>query len=185
MDDERIIRLFFERSEVAIDELSRKYGALFRHVAGNILTDPRDTEECLNDAYLAVWNKIPPEKPDPLSAYVCRVVRNLAVKRYRRNTAGKRNGTLDVSLEEIEGCFPSSASMERELEAKEIAFHLNAFLDGLDRKSRILFVRRYFFSDPVEDLAALFGVTPHVVSARLYRLRKRLKKHLEKEGVSL
>ncbi|MBQ3866058.1 MAG: sigma-70 family RNA polymerase sigma factor, partial [Clostridia bacterium] len=91
MDDEKIIELFFARSEEALDALAQKYGRLLRGVAGNVLADPRDTEECLNDAYLALWNKIPPEKPDPLSAYVCRVVRNLAVKRYHRNTAEKRN----------------------------------------------------------------------------------------------
>ena len=182
MDDEKIIELFFARSEEALDALAQKYGRLLRGVAGNVLVDPRDTEECLNDAYLALWNKIPPEKPDPLSAYVCRVVRNLAVKRYHRNTAEKRNSAYDVALEEIEACFPSPSSVEGEMETMEAARRLNAFLEGLEQRDRILFVRRYYFSDPVKDLARRLGLSPHAVSARLYRLRKALRKFLEKEG---
>ena len=185
MQDEKIIELFFARSEEAIDQLSKQDGAMFRRVAGNILRDERDVEECLSDAYLAVWNAIPPARPDPLAAYVCRVVRNQAVKRYHRNTAQKRNSAYDVALEEIEGCFPSAESVERTVEAKEVAASIDRYLTGLDPESRILFVRRYWFSDPVADLAKRFGKSPHFISVRLYRLRKGLKKHLEKEGVLL
>ena len=101
MDDDRIIELFFARSEQAITELSRKYGTVCRRVAENILNDRRDAEECLNDAYLAVWNTVPPRRPDPLMSYVCRIVRNQALKRYHANAARKRNSVYDAALEEL------------------------------------------------------------------------------------
>ncbi len=185
MDDSKIIDLFFERSEQAIAELSDKYGPVCRRVADNILNNRLDSEECLNDAWLAVWNTVPPQKPDPLLTYVCRIVRNLALKEYHKNTARKRNSVYDIALDEISECFPSSGSVEEELENREIAETLNRFLETLDRKSRILFVRRYWYSDSVGDLAELFHTSNHYVSVRLSRIRKALRKYLKKEGISL
>ena len=100
MDDSKIIELFYERSEQAIIELSKKYGTVCTKVAKNILNDVRDTEECVNDAYLGAWNTIPPQRPNPLLSYVCRIVRNLAIKKYHANTAVKRNSIYDVALDE-------------------------------------------------------------------------------------
>ncbi|NLE14203.1 MAG: hypothetical protein GX628_11070 [Clostridiales bacterium] len=111
MDDSKIIELFFERSEQAIIELSKKYGSICDRVAYNILNNRSDAEECVNDAYLAVWNAIPPQRPDPLLSYVCRIVRNLALKKYHANTALKRNSMYDVCLDEIVDCFSSSVSV--------------------------------------------------------------------------
>ena len=85
MDDSKIIELFFERSEQAIDELSKKYGPLCKKIAFNILGNGLDSEECVNDAYLGIWNAIPPQKPDPLSTFVCKIVRNTAIKKYHSN----------------------------------------------------------------------------------------------------
>jgi RNA polymerase sigma-70 factor (ECF subfamily) len=185
VDDSAIIELFYERSEQAIVELERKYGSVCGRIAGNILSDRQDAEECVNDAYLAVWNTVPPEKPDPLLNYVCRIVRNLAVKRYHFNTAGKRNGAYDVALEEIEECFPEPTSVEEEVDARETAGMIDDFLEALPAEDRILFVRRYWHAEPIDALAELFGISPHNVSVRLSRLRKRLKKYLNKRGVSL
>ena len=185
LDDNRIIELFFERSEQAIIELASKYGPICSRVAENILNNRSDSEECVNDAYLGVWNTVPPQRPDPLLSYVCRIVRNLAIKKYHENTAQKRNSIYDVALDEIAGCFPSSLSVEDEIEAKEAAEIINDFLDTLDPKSRIMFIRRYFYSDSIADLAELFSTSRHYISVRLSRIRKALKKHLIKEGVSL
>lgn len=185
MDDSKIIELFFERSEQAIIELSNKYGALCRRVAGNILNNPADSEECVNDAYLGIWNTIPPQRPDPLVSYVCRIVRNQALKKYHENTAQKRNSQYDVALDELADCLPSAASAEEEAEAKEAAESVNRFLETLDRQSRLLFVRRYWYADSVQELAELFHTSRHGVSVRLSRIRKALKKHLMKEGISL
>ena len=101
LDDRKIIELFFERSEQAIIELSKKYGSVCSKVAFNILNNTQDTEECVNDAYLGTWNTIPPQNPNPLLSYVCRIVRNLAIKKYHTNTAAKRNSIYDVALDEL------------------------------------------------------------------------------------
>ena len=185
MDDSKIIELFYERSEQAIIELSNKYGHICYKAADNILNNRLDSEECVNDAYLGVWNTIPPQKPDPLLSYVCRIVRNLALKKYHNNTAQKRNSIYDVALDEIADCIPASYSVEDEFAAREVAGLIDGFLETLDRQSRILFVRRYWHADSIEELAALFHKSKHYISVRLSRIRKDLKHYLEKEGVSL
>ena len=183
MEDSKIIKLFFDRSEEAITELSEKYGKVCKSVAENILNNHRDSEECVNDAFLAVWNTIPPQHPEHLLSYVCRIVRNLAVKKFHANTAQKRNSIYDVALDEIKECFPSSVSVEDEIEAIEVSRAIDRFLESMDKQNRILFVRRYFYSDSVEELAELFRTSKHNISVRLSRMRKKLKKYLIKEGV--
>lgn len=185
LNDSKIIELFYERSEQAILELSQKYGSICKKIAGNILNDRRDAEECVNDAYLGVWNTIPPQNPNPLLSYVCRIVRNLAIKKYHANTAKKRNSIYDVALDELENCFPSSSSAEDEFNAIEAARIIDKFLETLDKESRIMFVRRYWHSDSITDIADLFQISKHTVSVRLSRIRARLKKHLIMEGVSI
>ncbi len=185
LDDSKIIELFYERSEQAIIELSNKYGSVCTRVANNILNNRQDTEECVNDAYLGAWNTIPPQKPNPLLSYVCRIVRNLAIKKYHTNTAAKRNSIYDVALDELENCFPASASVEDEFNAGEVARIIDDFLATLDKENRIMFVRRYWHSDSISELAELFHTSNHNVSVRLSRTREKLRKHLIKEGVSL
>ena len=185
MEDGKITALFFERSEEAVAALSDKYGAVLAKVAYNVLGDRRDAEECVNDAYLAVWNTVPPERPDPLSSYICRIVRNLALKRYRDNTAKKRNGAFDATLDEIVECFPSGTSVYEEAEAKETARIIDRFLGSLDAKSRVMFVRRYWRADGIDEIAKAFHTSRHNVSVRLSRTRKALKEYLSEEGVSV
>lgn len=185
MDDKKIIELFYERSEQAITELSKKYGLLCEKIADNILNNHLDAEESVNDAYLAVWNTIPPQNPDSLVSYVCRIVRNQAIKKYHENTALKRNSIYDTSLDELEEVLPSSASVEGELEAKEVSAMIDRFLETLDKQSRTMFIRRYWYSDSIEEIALSFKTSKHYISVRLSRIRKALKKHLVKEGVSV
>ena len=185
LDDSIIIDLFFERSEQAIIELSHKYGSLCAKVANNILNDVRHAQECVNDAYLGVSKSIPPQKPNQLPSYVCRIVRNLAIKKYQANTAAKRNSTYDVVLDELEDCFPSGTTVEDEFNAGEITRSIDRFLENLDRENRIMFVRRYWHSDSIADLAELFNTSNHNISVRLSRTRAKLKKHLIKGGVAL
>lgn len=185
MDDSKIIELFFERSEQAIIELSNKYGRLCTRVANNILNDQQDAEECINDAYLGVWNAIPPQKPNPLQSFVCRIVRNLAVKKYHFNTAEKRNSIYDVALDELENIFASSVSVEDAYNVVETAHFIDEFLETLDKENRIMFVRRYWHSDSIDELAKLFQTSNHNVSVRLSRTRKKLKKYLIEKGVLL
>ena len=185
LEDESILDLFFERSEQAVAELERKYGGAVRRTAANILRDRLDVEECLNDTWLAAWNAIPPQRPDPLVSYVCRIARNLAVKRYRANTALRRNGNYDLVLDELEECIPSGMDVESELASRELTAAINRFLETLTREDRVLFVRRYFFADPVAQIAAATNASPNRTSVRLFRLREKLRKYLQKEGLSV
>lgn len=178
MDDYQIIRLFFERSEQAITELSRKYGALCFRIARDILNDHQDAEECVNDAYLGAWNSIPPQSPDPLRAYICRIVRNLALKKLRANTALKRGSQFEVSLEELANCIPDN-SLDEQLAVSELSAQINTFLSALSRDDRIMFVRRYWFADPLSEIADTFGITEHNASVRLSRLRRKLHQYLK------
>ena len=183
LEDREIIDLFFERSEQAIAELDRKYGAAVKRTAANILSDRLDVEECVNDAYLGVWNSIPPQRPSPLVSYVCRIARNLAVNRWHANAAQKRSANYSLVLDELEDCLPSGADVETELEAKELTAAIDRFLATLSHEDRFLFVRRYWYADPVSELAALTGGSADRVSVRLFRLREKLRKTLTKEGL--
>ena len=185
MDDNKIIELFFMRSESAIAALAEKYGGQCHGVAANILNNEQDAEECVNDAYLAAWNTIPPQKPNPLRTYVLRLVRNISIKRYHYNKAQCRNSKYDVAFEELAACIPCAETVENEYESKQLTGHLNRFLETLDEDSRVMFVRRYWCSDSVAEIAARFGRRPHYVTVRLSRLRAKLKHYLEKEGVSI
>lgn len=183
MEDQEIIQLFFARSEQAITELQGKYGNRCLQVAWNILNNRLDAEECVNDAYLAAWNSIPPQKPAPLLTYVCHIVRNLSIKRYHANAAQKRNSHYDVALDELGECIQTKDTVENELAVKELADAINNFLGTLSKENRMMFVRRYWFSDSVADIAVMFGTSSKIVSLRLLRVRKGLKKYLEKEGI--
>ena len=181
MEDQMIIDLFWRRSEDAVAEVQSRYGGMCMSVAGNILKDPEDIRECLNDTYLALWNRIPPEKPDPLSAYICRIARNIALKRRRNDRAQKRCSEFDLSLDELAACL-AGPSLDAQLDARELGRAIDAFLDTVTRENRILFLRRYWFGDSIQAIAASMGIRENSVSVRLYRTRNQLKTYLIQEG---
>ena len=183
LDDKQIIALFYERSEQAIAELDIKYGAAVRKTAANILRSKQDVDECANDTYLGAWNTIPPQKPDPLISYVCKIARNLATVRYHSNTAIKRNGQYDLVLDELEECIPSTVNVETDYEARELSAAISRFLDTLPYEDRYCFVRRYWYADAVSDIAAQLGCNSHRISVRLFRTRERLYRYLKEEGL--
>ena len=183
MQDSKIIDLFFERSEKALTELSGKYEKLCKVISVNILGNEEDALECINDSYLTVWNTIPPKRPDSLKYYLCRIVRNTAIKRYRANTAQKRNSNYSISLYELEDCIVSSNTIENDLSLSELALLIDEFLSNESVENRIIFVRRYFYSDSISDISKRIGISENNVSVRLARLRAKLRNHLEKEGV--
>ena len=185
LKDHEIVELFFERSEQAITELILKYGRTVRTVASNILNNAQDIEECQSDTYFQVWNRIPPTRPDSLGAYVCRIARNVCLKRYHSNTAEKRNSYYDVALEELEATIPSLSMVESDYDAKELTQYLNAFLSGLDKADRYLFMRRYWYGDRVSEIAKNLDISAHTASVRLFRLRQKLQHYLQKEGMIL
>ena len=183
MEDEKIIELFFARSELAIGELDKKYGHVCYSVSHNILNNPLDVEECVSDAYLGTWNAIPPHRPNPLLAFVCKIVRNISLERYRTNTAMKRNSTYDIAMSEIEHSLVSPNSLEDTMDAKFLAKLIERFLDTLSEDNRVIFMRRYWFSDSYADIAKLTGYTEKNISVRLTRIRQNLRTYLAKEGV--
>ena len=185
MEEIHIIQLFNERSEKAIAELSNKYGFLCKSIAENILKNKQDSEECVNDAFLGVWNSIPPQNPSSLKAYVLKIVRNQAMKKYHFNTAFKRNSQYDVALDELYECFSCFNNVESELDSLELTRLINSFLKTLSKNDRIMFVKRYWFAMSVTDIAKEFNVNNHYVSVKLSRIRECLKKYLRKEGFDL
>lgn len=183
MVDEKIIELFFERSEQAIKEVDTKYGRVCHNISYNILHDQMDAEECVNDAYLGAWNAIPPARPNPLLTYLCKIVRNLSLKRYYMKEAIKRNSTYDVAMEELEAYLSSPNTVEAEVEAKELARIIESFLDTLSVENRVIFLRRYWFSDTYSDIAQRVGLTEKNVSVRLTRTRSKMREYLLERGV--
>lgn len=184
MEDKRIIALLFQRAESALDALAKKFGKGLLTLARNIVGMEEDAKECVNDTYLALWNAIPPEEPDPLAAYTYRVGRNIALKRLRSNTAQKRFGGYDLSIDELAGCVADRTAADT-LDARLLGAAIGAFLDTQTRENRVLFLRRYWFGDSVKEAARALGLSENVASVRLNRMRGRLREHLVKEGYYL
>ena len=181
MDDKRILKLLWDRAETALDALAKKYGKRLMAIAMNILGVPQDAEESVNDTYLAVWNAIPPQKPDPLEGYVYKVGRNISLDKLKYNSAGKRDSRYNVPLDELENYIPATA-LEETVEARELGFAINRFLATLSRDNRALFLRRYWFGDSVQAIAADLNLRQNTASVRLARLRLQLQDYLVKEG---
>lgn len=185
MEDEIIIQLFWERSQKALTLTGQKYGNLMQRVASNILRDHRDAEEAVSDAYMKLWNSIPPNRPGSLLSYALRLSRNAAIDILRERQRQKRDSRNEVLFSELEECLPDNGDPAARLEEQELAALINQYLGTIDSISRKLFVRRYFAMDELSELAKDFGMTRHDVSVRLYRVRQKLRKFLEKEGVAI
>ena len=183
MEDSGIVKLFLERSERALTELSEKYGAALLRLAENIIGSREDAEECVNTALLRVWDSIPPNEPEQLRPYVCRVVRNVCVARLRKLTAQKRDSACDAALDELAELLPARETVETMYDAKELSAAIDRFLDAASYDDRYLFMRRYWYADPVSEIAKAMGLGPHRVTVRLSRIRKRLYDYLKKEGL--
>lgn len=181
MEDEKIIALYWARNPDAIRCTAEKYGGFCGRIAGNILSDARDAEECVSDTYQHTWESVPPSRPAALRAYLGQIVRNLCLSRYRANRARKRYAGMEQMLEELEECLPGRESVEQAMEAKELSALLNRWLDTLEKDDRTLFVRRYWYGDSVSALARQRGRTANQVSLRLYRMRQSLRELLEQE----
>lgn len=179
MDDPAIIELYFARSEQAIDETDKKYGKLCRSLASNILSSDEDAEECVSDAYLSVWNTIPPTRPNNFTAFLCKIVRNLSLKRLDYNTAQKRNGNVTVPLSELEEVLYTAPEPELE----ELGKLLSRFLRQEKSDARNVFIRRYYFFDTVADIAERYSFSESKVKSMLYHTRNRLRAFLKKEGI--
>lgn len=183
MEDEMIISLYNKRSERAIEETQIKYGRACYGVAFGILRNNEDSEECVNDTYLRTWNVIPPEQPSRLGAFVCRITRNFAIDRHRAKNADKRPHETEVAIDELSECLPAIGD-DPESRAV-IADVINRFLASLSPTKRIVFMRRYFFSDTPREIAKKLHMTETNVYIILHRLRAKLKDYLGKEGIDV
>ncbi len=183
MEDQKIIKLFNERSEKAIKVVEEKYGLLCKKVAERVVNNEQDALECVNDMLFAVWNKIPPENPDPLVAYVCRVTKNIALKRYEYLSADKRNSSYEIAIDELENFLKGNEQIEDEILTKELQEEINIFLEKQKKLDRIFFVRRYWFAESIYEIAASYGKSNNYVTVHLHRMRENLKRYLMKEGL--
>ncbi|MCD7709687.1 MAG: sigma-70 family RNA polymerase sigma factor [Clostridiales bacterium] len=185
MEDVEIIDLFFARSERAITELAGKYGRMCRQVAYNLLGNLEDAEECVNDTYMGAWDTIPPQRPNPLATYVCKITRNIALKKCRHDNAKRRGRHYEISLSELEECIPSDRWNPQKETASELTEAIEGFLDTLDKKSRVIFVKRYWYAEPVKEIAEQVGISENHVSVRLSRTRNKLRTYLQGKGVAI
>ena len=161
-----------------------KYGKICHSLAYNIVNSRQDAEECVNDAYMGAWNAIPPVHPDPLLSYLVKIVRNISLKLYWRKEAAKRSGHYKIALEEIEGYIAGPKTMEDEMEARELAHIIEAFLDTLTVKERVIFMLRYAYADTYADIAKRVGISEKNLSVRLTLIRQKMKRYLiEREVV--
>ena len=183
MKDQEIVRLFWERSPQAVPALEETYGLQLRRLAGNLLSSPQDAEECLNDAYLGLWDSIPPARPEPLLPYALRVVRNLCLKRYHWNNAQKRNSQFDLAFSELEDCLAGASSPEAAQDYHQLREALEEFLQKLSKADRTLFLGRYWYACSHKELAVRLGITESNAAVRLSRLRGKLLRYLKEKGV--
>lgn len=186
MTDKEIIALFWARNETAITATSDKYGGYCYTVSFNILYSAEDAEECVNDTYLGAWNAMPPHSPSRLSTYLGKITRNLSINRYNQYHAEKRGkGQADIVLSELNDCVPSATNVEEIVDEMALVDALNQFLHSLPKKKRIIFICRYWYLDPIKEIAKNIGMSESHVASILFRIRKDLKTHLEKEGIVL
>ncbi|MCD7752836.1 MAG: sigma-70 family RNA polymerase sigma factor [Lachnospiraceae bacterium] len=184
MDDLAIIELYFARDEKAIRETDIKYGRLCFSVAVNVLGNDEDSEECVNDTYLSMWNTIPPTRPNRFAAFICRITRNLSLKRLEYNKAQKRTPTATVSFHEFEDFLPDNTIMS-DVDDQEIDKKIGDFLRTKSPVVRTVFIRKYWFFDTVSDIAAKYSFTESKVKSMLYHTRNELREYLRKEGIEV
>lgn len=186
MNDSEIIQLYWDRNEAALTETAAKYGNYCTAIAQNILHNAEDAEECVNDTYLNAWNAIPPHKPQMLSTFLGKLVRNLSFNRFKRLHSEKRGGFEQaVILDELGEIISNHESVEDSIFRNELLNQINAFLAALPAEKRYLFIRRYWYSDSVTEIANKCSRSENAVSVDLNRLRKKLRSYLEERGYTL
>ena len=184
MDDLQIIELYFARDEHAIKETDRKYGKLCFRVAKNLLFNNEDSEECVNDTYLTVWNKIPPTRPNNFTAFICKITRNLSLKRLEVSNAMKRSAGTIISMSELEKALPDQC-IAPDVEDEELGKLISAFLWSEKALDRNVFLRKYWFFDSISDIAERYSMNENSVKSMLFRSRNRLREFLRKEGIDV
>ena len=184
MEDEQIVALYWSREESAIHETALKYGNYLNSIAYNILQDQRDAEESVNDTYIRTWNSLPPQRPVYFFAYLAKICRNLSLGLLEKRSAQKRCGEIVSLTAELELCIPDRR-VEDTAEGKYIGELLNRFLSEISKENRMIFLRRYWFADSIQQIAERYGVTQSNVKIRLHRTRNKLRDYLQQEGITI
>ncbi len=184
MQDTEIISLYWTRDEHAIDATAQKYGSYCGSIAGNILNNREDTQECLNETYLAAWNSIPPHRPSVLSTFLGKITRRLAIDIWRKRYAAKRGGgQMELALEELQECIADTQDVAQEAERRQLQKAVRIFIAALPDTEQRVFLCRYWYMDSIEAIAVQFGFSQSKVKSMLHRTRGRLRTHLQKEGL--
>ena len=183
MDEKQIIDMLFARNEDGIKEAAATFGRLCHSIAFNILNDHDDADECVNDAMLALWNSVPPNRPENLKAYVCKITRNQALHKYEFKNRQKRGGAT-VPLSELEGIL-SEDTLSTHISAQELGALISKFLRQEKKNERAIFLRRYWFFDSLTEISTRFGFSESKIKSILWRQRSRLKDFLKKEGFDI
>lgn len=184
MEDLDIIELYFARNEQAIKETDEKYGKLCHTVAYNVLHNREDAEECVNDTYIGIWNAIPPERPRNLMAFICKIARNLSLRRLESQSRQKRSAEVLLSLDQLAEVL-SDENIADQVSDEEIGKLISRFLRSEKEDARNVFIRKYYFFDSVYEIAKRYSFTESKVKNMLHRTRMKLKDYLIKEGVEL
>lgn len=186
MDDLNLIELYWQRSEDAVAETAAKYGSYCYRIAYNVLANNEDSEECVNDTFLKVWESIPPNRPNRFSVFIGKITRHLALNRYEYLTAAKRGGSqVPLALDELSDCIPDHKSPTQIVEDKELSFAINKFLRNLSSESRKIFLQRYWGLRSIKDISVMYGITESKVKMSLMRTRNKFKHFLEREGIEI
>ena len=184
MDDQKIIDLYWSRSETAITETDRKYGKYCYSIAYNILTNNEDAEESVSDTYMAAWKAMPPKRPSILATFLGKITRHLSIDRWRsRNRYKRGGGEIVLALEELEDCVADDQSIEKTIERKRLALSFNRFLESLPETERRIFLCRYWYLDSISVIASYYGFSESKVTSMLHRSRKKLRAVLEQEDL--
>lgn len=182
MEDSQIVDLYWARSERAITESAQKYGSYCYAIAHNILSNAEDADESVNDTWLGAWNSIPPHRPAVLRTFLGKIVRRIALKRWRdRNREKRGGGEVALALEELDECVPAGPAVEDEIAAAELSRSLDRFVSQLPETERRVFLCRYWYLDPIEKIGLDFGFSSTKVRSMLHRTRARLRSHLQQE----
>lgn len=184
INDQQILDLFWNREEEALDITMQKFGRVLYKVAHNILHDGQDAEECVNDTLMQAWKAIPPKRPEYFGAYLAKITRNFSLQRWRKaGTAKRGGGQCNLILDELAETIPNPDSTEQSYEYAQTLRSINMYLAKMDADSRIVFVRRYFFGDSVQEICTRFEASQSKIKSMLFRARQKLRTHLEQEGI--
>ena len=180
MEDYKIVDLYWARKESAIGESHRKYGRMLQSLSFSMLDSKEDAEECVNDTYLDAWNAMPTARPTYLGAFLSKITRRISIDRFRSSHRQKRGGMGEI-MEELNECIPADSDVEGEYRAGELRRAINRFVHDLSEEKRAMFVRRYFYTQSVEEIAKALGVGSSKVKVSLMRMRNALQKTLEEQ----